>query len=59
VGFAIQAVETFVSVTAGALGALYLTSSRSTVRRWTLRIATVSASVGVAAGLGLLVLDAF
>jgi uncharacterized membrane protein YbhN (UPF0104 family) len=59
VGFAIQAVETFVSVAAGVLGALYLAGSRSAVRRWTLRIATVGASVALAAGVGLAVFLAF
>ena len=58
VGFAIQAVETLVSITTGALGALYLAGSRSTLRRWTVRVATVGASVAAAAGLGLLVLNA-
>jgi hypothetical protein len=59
VGFAIQAVETFVSVCAGALGTFYLASSRSAVRRWTLRVATVGASAALAAAVGLLVFDAF
>jgi uncharacterized membrane protein YbhN (UPF0104 family) len=59
VGFAIQAVETLVSVSTGAAGTLYLAGSRSAVRRWTLRVATVGASVALAAGLGLIVFDAF
>jgi hypothetical protein len=59
VGFAIQAVETFVSVAAGVVGALYLAGSRSAVRLWTLRIATVGASVALAAGVGLAVFLAF
>jgi uncharacterized membrane protein YbhN (UPF0104 family) len=59
VGFAIQAVETFVSVGAGILGALYLAGSRSAVRRWTLRVATVGASVALAAAVGLAVFQAF
>ena len=59
VGFAIQAVETLVSVTAGSLGMLYLANPGSLVRRWTVRVATVSASVAAAAGLGLLMLNAF
>ncbi|HUZ82801.1 MAG TPA: lysylphosphatidylglycerol synthase domain-containing protein [Gaiellaceae bacterium] len=59
VGFAIQAVETVVVFTTGAVGTLYLANPRSVVRRWTLRIATVGASIGVAAGVGLLVLEAF
>ena len=57
VGFAIQAVETLVSVTAGSLGIAYLAST-PTIRRWSLRAATVGASVGVAAALGLFVLQA-
>jgi len=56
VGFAIQAVETLVSVTAGSLGVLYLAST-PTIRRWSLRVATVGASVGVAAAFGLFMLD--
>ena len=59
VGFAIQAVETLVSVTAGAIGTLYLANPGSTVRRWTMRVATVGVSVLAAAGLGLLMLNAF
>ncbi|HEX7625749.1 MAG TPA: hypothetical protein VF379_01745, partial [Gaiellaceae bacterium] len=58
VGFAIQALETLVSVTTGTAGLLYLTRPRGAARRWTMRVATVGASVAVAAGLGLLVLNA-
>ena len=53
VGFAIQALETLVSLAAGASGALYLAWPSASVRRWTLRVATVGAAVTVAAALGL------
>jgi uncharacterized membrane protein YbhN (UPF0104 family) len=59
VGFAIQALETLVSVTTGTAGLLYLTQPRGAARRWTMRVATVGASVAVAAGLGLLVLAVY
>jgi uncharacterized membrane protein YbhN (UPF0104 family) len=53
VGFAIQALETIVSMAAGASGALYLAWPSASVRRWTYRAATVGASVAAAAALGL------
>ena len=59
VGFAIQGLETLVSVTAGSAGLLYLAPRGAAVRRWTVRIATLGASAGIAAGLGLLLVDAF
>ena len=59
VGFAMQAMETLVSVVAGSLGLLYLAQPNKAVRRWTVRLATVGASVALAALLGMLVLDAF
>lgn len=59
VGFAIQALETLVSISVGAAGALYLARPTPAVRRWTMRIATVGVSVALAAGLGLLVFDLF
>jgi len=59
VGFAIQALETLVSITAGTLGLLYLAPQGAAVRRWTLRLATVGASAGLAAALGLFLVDAF
>lgn len=55
VGFAIQAIETSVSVTAGSLGLLYLAQPGPTVRRWTVRVATVGASAALAAAVGLLI----
>jgi hypothetical protein len=57
VGFAIQALETFVSIAAGACGALYLAWPSPAVRRWTLRTATVGGAAALAAGLGLAVLS--
>jgi hypothetical protein len=59
VGFAIQALETIVSLAAGASGALYLAWPSASVRRWTLRTATVGASGVAAAALGLTVLNLF
>jgi uncharacterized membrane protein YbhN (UPF0104 family) len=47
-GFAMQALETLVSVTAGSLGALYLASGHALVRRWTIRVAAVGGSAGLA-----------
>jgi len=57
VGFAIQALETIVSMAAGATGALYLAWPSASVRRWTFRAATVGASAALAAALGLAVLS--
>jgi uncharacterized membrane protein YbhN (UPF0104 family) len=59
VGFAIQAVETLVSVAAGTLGTAYLVGERPAVRRWSLRVAVVGASFALAAAVGLVLLDAF
>jgi len=55
-GFAMQALETLVSISAGSLGAIYLASEHAGVRRWTIRIAAVGGSVGIAL-LGYLLLD--
>lgn len=57
VGFAIQALETLVSITAGTAGALYLVRPSPTVRRWSLRVATVGASAALAALVGAALLD--
>jgi uncharacterized membrane protein YbhN (UPF0104 family) len=57
-GFAIQALETLVSVTTGIVGVLYLASPGAALRRWAMRVAIVGASAAAAAGLGLLVLAA-
>jgi len=58
VGLAIQAVETLVSLVAGTSGALYL-APRPTpaVRRWSLRVAAVGVSVGLAAAVGIVFFD--
>jgi uncharacterized membrane protein YbhN (UPF0104 family) len=58
VGFAMQGVQTLVSIAAGALGALYLVQPGPVAKRWLLRGATVGASAVLAAGVGLLVLSA-
>jgi uncharacterized membrane protein YbhN (UPF0104 family) len=47
-GFAMQALETLVSITAGSMGALYLASEHAVVRRWTIRVAAVGGSTGLA-----------
>jgi hypothetical protein len=47
-GFAMQALETLVSICAGSLGALYLASEHATIRRWTVRAAAVGGSATVA-----------
>jgi uncharacterized membrane protein YbhN (UPF0104 family) len=47
-GFAMQALETMVSISAGSLGALYLAGEHAGVRRWTIRIAAVGGSAGIA-----------
>jgi uncharacterized membrane protein YbhN (UPF0104 family) len=57
VGFAIQAIETLVSLAAGASGALYLAWPSTSVRRWTFRAATVGAAAALAALVGLTVFD--
>jgi uncharacterized membrane protein YbhN (UPF0104 family) len=59
VGFAIQGLETFVSIAAGSLGALYLVRNNAGVRRWTFRVATAGATAVLAALLGLFALNAF
>jgi uncharacterized membrane protein YbhN (UPF0104 family) len=57
VGIAMQALETIVSLVAGAGGGLYLTRLNPVVRRWTVRLSVVGASAGLAAAVGLLFLD--
>jgi uncharacterized membrane protein YbhN (UPF0104 family) len=59
VGFAIQAVETLVSVGTGALGAAYLAQPSPVARRWAGRVAAVGGSAAAAAALGLVVFDVF
>ena len=58
VGIAMQALETVVSVTAGAAGGLYLTRLNPAVRRWTMRIALAGGSAGLAALVGAVWFDA-
>lgn len=55
-GFAMQALETLVSISAGSLGALYLAHEHAVVRRWTIRVAAVGGSAGLAL-LGYFLLD--
>lgn len=57
VGFAIQAVETMVSVAVGTTGLAYLLRPNERARRIALRVATAGGSVALAAGVGLVVLD--
>jgi uncharacterized membrane protein YbhN (UPF0104 family) len=47
-GFAMQALETLVSISAGSMGALYLASEHPAIRRWTIRVAAVGGSVALA-----------
>ena len=47
-GFAIQALETLVSISAGSMGALYLANEHVVVRRWTVRVAAVGGSAAIA-----------
>lgn len=55
-GFAMQAVETFVSIGAGSLGALWLAGEYPAARRWAFRVAVVGGSAAVAL-LGYFLLD--
>lgn len=57
VGFAIQALETIVSLAIGGAGAVYLLGPRMPGRRWLLRVATVGASAALAAAVSLAVLN--
>ena len=59
VGFAMQGLQTLVSITAGSLGVLYLVRPSPTVRRWLVRGATVGVSVAVASVLGVVVAGLF
>lgn len=52
VGIAMQALETLVSVTAGAAGGLYLVRLNPAVRRWTMRVAVAGLSAGLALAVG-------
>jgi hypothetical protein len=54
VGFAIQALETLISIVAGTLGGAYLLQPSPAVRRWTLRTVTIGSAVALAAVLGVM-----
>jgi hypothetical protein len=43
-----QALETLVSISAGSMGALYLAHEHAVVRRWTIRVAAIGGSAGLA-----------
>ncbi|HEV2590513.1 MAG TPA: lysylphosphatidylglycerol synthase domain-containing protein [Gaiellaceae bacterium] len=58
VGIAMQALETLVSVFAGAVGGLYLLRLNPVVQRWSMRVAVAGASTGLVLAVGALVLDA-
>jgi uncharacterized membrane protein YbhN (UPF0104 family) len=55
-GFAMQAVETLVSIGAGTFGTVWLAGGNATVRRWTIRAVAVGGSAALAV-VGLLLLD--
>jgi hypothetical protein len=55
-GFAMQALETLVGISAGSMGALYLAHEHAGVRRWTIRVVAVGGSAAIAL-LGLFLLD--
>ena len=55
-GFAMQALETLVSISAGSFGAVSLMNEHALVRRWTFRVAAVGGSA-VLAMLGYLLFD--
>lgn len=57
VGFAIQGLETAVSLAIGSAGALYLLGPNVLARRWLIRFATVGASAAIAAVVGVVVLN--
>jgi uncharacterized membrane protein YbhN (UPF0104 family) len=59
VGFAMQGLQTLVSITAGTLGSLYLVRPGPVVRRWVVRGATAGASAALAALVGVVVANAF
>ena len=55
-GFALQALETLVSLAAGSFGAFALAGEHAVIRRWTFRVAAVGGSAALAL-LGYLLLD--
>ena len=58
VGFAMQGLQTLVSIGVGSLGALYLVRPSPTVKRWVVRGTTAGASAALAALVGVLVVNA-
>jgi uncharacterized membrane protein YbhN (UPF0104 family) len=58
VGLAMQALETVVSLAAGALGGLYLLRLNPVVQRWTMRAAVAGLSSGLALAVGAVWFDA-
>jgi hypothetical protein len=52
VGFAIQGVETLVSITVGSIGALTLARPGAAFRRWSVRLAVVLGTAIAAASIG-------
>jgi uncharacterized membrane protein YbhN (UPF0104 family) len=58
VGFALQGVQTLVSICAGSLGALYLLQPGPSAQRWLVRGATVGASAALATVVSVLVVAA-
>jgi glycosyltransferase 2 family protein len=59
VGFAMQGLQTLVSVSAGTLGVLYLVRPDPVVSMWLRRAVVVGASAAVALGLGMVVVNLF
>jgi uncharacterized membrane protein YbhN (UPF0104 family) len=59
VGIAIQALETLVSVSAGAFGLLSFARPAGVTGRWAVRAAALGLTVALAGALGVFVLDAF
>jgi uncharacterized membrane protein YbhN (UPF0104 family) len=59
VGIGIQALETLVSLAAGAGGAIYFARSSPVAKRWAPRVAAIGVSAGIAALLGTFMLDLF
>jgi uncharacterized membrane protein YbhN (UPF0104 family) len=57
VGFAMQGLQTLVSIAAGSAGLLYLVQPNPVVRTWLLRAGTIGASAVLAAGIGVAVAD--
>src|SRR5207253_8626589 len=58
VGIGIQALETLVSLAAGVAGGFYFLRPTGLAARWAMRVAAVGLSLGAAALVGALVIDA-